>query len=148
MSIALVYFGVIQLISFAIVSLGGFMADAIKQRIGFRNVIILSLFLTGMGFAVMSFRLQMAGLAMMAMIYFASAVLEPVSLGYLHHHAIEKYRATIESAFSVIEHLAVALMGVPFGLISTQLSIFQGFLFLSGILMMIGLWSTIYFKEY
>ena len=44
-SIALVYFGVIQLISFAIVSLGGFMADAIKQRIGLRNVIILSCFL-------------------------------------------------------------------------------------------------------
>ena len=147
-SIALVYFGVIQLVSFAVVSLGGFKADTIKQRVGFRYVIIFSLFLTGMGFAVMSFRLQMAGLAMMAMIYFASAVLEPVSLGYLHHHAIEKYRATIESAFSVIEHLAVALMGVPFGLISTQLSIFQGFLFLSGILMMIGLWSTICFKEY
>lgn len=147
-SIALVYFGVIQLVSFAFVSLGGFMADAIKQRIGFRNVIILSLLLAGMGFVLMSFRLQMVGLAMMAMIYFASSVLEPVSLGYLHHHAIEKYRATIESTFSVIEHLAVALLGVPFGLISTQLSIFQGFLFLSGILMMIGLWSTLWFKEY
>lgn len=147
-SIALVYFGVIQLVSFAIVSLGGFMADAIKQRIGFRNVIILSLLLTGMGFVLMSFRLQMVGLAMMAMIYFASSVLEPVSLGYFHHHAIEKYRATIESAFSVIEHLAVALLGVPFGLISTQLSIFQGFLFLSGILMILAIWSTLWFKEY
>lgn len=147
-SIALVYFGVIQLVSFAIVSLGGFMADAIKQRIGFRNVIILSLFLTGIGFALMSLRLQLLGLVMMAMIYFASAVLEPVSIGYLHHHAIEKYRATIESAFSVIEHLAVALIGVPFGLISTQLSIFQGFIFLSVILLIIGLFSTLWLKEY
>ena len=101
-----------------------------------------------MGFVLMSFRLQMVGLAMMAMIYFASSVLEPVSLGYLHHHAIEKYRATIESAFSVIEHLAVALLGVPFGLISTQLRIFQGFLFLSGILMILAIWSTLWFKEY
>lgn len=147
-SIALVYFGVIQLVSFAIVSLGGFMADAIKQRIGFRNVIILSLFLTGIGFALMSLRLQLLGLVMMAMIYFASAVLELVSIGYLHHHAIEKYRATIESAFSVIEHLAVALIGVPFGLISTQLSIFQGFIFLSVILLIIGLFSTLWLKEY
>lgn len=147
-SIALVYFGVIQLVSFAIVSLGGFMADAIKQRIGFRNVIILSLFFTGIGFALMSLRLQLLGLVMMAMIYFASAVLEPVSIGYLHHHAIEKYRATIESAFSVIEHLAVALIGVPFGLISTQLSIFQGFIFLSVILLIIGLFSTLWLKEY
>lgn len=147
-SIALVYFGVIQLVSFAVVSLGGFLADAIKRRIGFRNIIMLSLFFTGIGFAVMSFRLQMVGLAMMAMIYFASSVLEPISLGYLHHHAIEKYRATIESAFSVIEHLAVALIGIPFGLISTQFRIFQGFLFLAIILIALGIGSTRWLKEY
>ncbi|MGB4589415.1 MAG: MFS transporter [Clostridiaceae bacterium] len=147
-SITLVYFGVIQLVSFAVVSLGGFMADSIKSKIGFRYVIMLSLLLTGIGFTIMSFRFKLLGLAMMAMIYFASSVLEPVSLGYLHHHAIEKYRATIESAFSVIEHLAIALIGIPFGLISTKLSIFAGFLFLSIILITIGLWSTLWLKEY
>lgn len=147
-SIAIVYFGVIQLVTFAIVSLGGFMADSIKNRIGFRYVIILSLLLTGIGFFVMSFRFQIIGLAMMAIIYFASAVLEPVSLGYMHHHAIEKYRATIESAFSVVEHLGIALIGIPFGLISTQYSIFAGLLYLAVILILIGLWSTLWLKEY
>ena len=147
-SIAIVYFGVIQLVTFAIVSLGGFMADSIKNRIGFRYVIILSLLLTGIGFFVMSFRFQIIGLTMMAIIYFASAVLEPVSLGYMHHHAIEKYRATIESAFSVVEHLGIALIGIPFGLISTQYSIFTGLLYLAAILILIGLWSTLWLKEY
>jgi MFS family permease len=147
-SIAIVYFGVIQLVTFAIVSLGGFMADSIKNRIGFRYVIILSLLLTGIGFFVMSFRFQIIGLAMMALIYFASAVLEPVSLGYMHHHAIEKYRATIESAFSVVEHLGIALIGIPFGLISTQYSIFAGLLYLAAILILIGLWSILWLKDY
>lgn len=147
-SIAVIYFGVIQLISFAVVSSAGFMADSIKNRIGFRYVIMLSLLLTGVGFAVMSFRFQIIGLAMMGIIYFASAVLEPVSLGYLHHHAIERYRATIESAFSVVEHLAIGVIGIPFGLISTQFSIFAGFLYLAAVLILIGLWSMLWLKDY
>lgn len=147
-SIGVIYFGVIQLLSFAVVSLGGFMADFIRRKIAFRNVIVLSLILTGTGFFVLSFRFQLLGLAMMAVIYFASAVLEPVSLGYMHHHAIEKYRATIESAFSVVEHLCIAVIGIPFGLISTHYSIFYGFLYLAFVLLLLSLWSVLKLKEF
>lgn len=147
-SIAVIYFGVIQLTSFAVVSLGGFMADSIKKRIGFRYVIMFSLLLTGLGFFLMSFSYQILGLIMMAMIYFVSAVLEPVSLGYMHHHAIEKYRATIESAFSVVEHLGIAVIGIPFGFISTSHSIFAGFLYLASVLLLVSLISTKWLKVY
>jgi len=147
-SIAVIYFGIIQLLSFAVVSSGGFLADAIRKRIGFRNVMVLSLIFTGVGFFLMSFRSQILGLSMMALIYFSSAVLEPVSLGYMHHHAIEKYRATIESAFSVVEHLGIAVIGIPFGIISTQYSVFYGFLYLSAVLLLVGLWSMFWLRDY
>ncbi len=147
-SIAVIYFGIIQLLSFAVVSSGGFLADAIRKRIGFRNVMVLSLIFTGIGFFLMSFRSQILGLSMMALIYFSSAVLEPVSLGYMHHHAIEKYRATIESAFSVVEHLGIAVIGIPFGIISTQFSVFYGFLYLSAVLLLVGLWSMFWLRDY
>ncbi|HCW73870.1 MAG TPA: hypothetical protein DHM90_08815 [Clostridiaceae bacterium] len=109
---------------------------------------VLSLIFTGIGFFLMSFRSQILGLSMMALIYFSSAVLEPVSLGYMHHHAIEKYRATIESAFSVVEHLGIAVIGIPFGIISTQFSVFYGFLYLSAVLLLVGLWSMFWLRDY
>jgi len=146
-SVAVIYFGVIQMVSFMVISLGGFCISYVKDTLGFRNAIIFSLFAMAIGFAALSFDYRMIGLGMMAVIYFASAIVEPVSLGYMHQHAIDKYRATIESAFSVIEHLAVAVIGIPFGLIATEISIFAGFAFLSGVLALLTLWSIVFFPK-
>ncbi len=146
-SVELVYFGVIQMVSFMVISLGGFCISFVKDVLGFRNTVVFSLFAMAMGFAALSFDYRIVGLGMMAVIYFASAIVEPVSLGYMHQHAIDKYRATIESAFSVIEHLAVAVIGIPFGLIATEVSIFAGFAFLSAVLALLTLWSLVFFPK-
>lgn len=146
-SVELIYFGVIQMVSFLVISLGGFCVSYVKSALGFRSTIILSLFAMALGFAALSFDYRMIGLGMMAVIYFASALVEPVSLGYMHQRAIDKYRATIESAFSVIEHLAVAVIGIPFGLIATGISIFAGFAFLSVILALLALWSLVFLPK-
>lgn len=70
----------------------------------------------------------------MVCIYFAAAILEPLIYGYLHDHAIEKYRATIESAYSLLGRLAVALIGLPFGYLTTHYTIFIGFMYLTLVL--------------
>lgn len=146
-SVDVIYFGVIQMVSFMSISLGGFSISYVKEKLGFGNTIIFSLFAMGTGFACLAFDYMLAGLVMMAVIYFASAIVEPVALGYMHQHAIDKYRATIESAFSVIEHLAIAAVGIPFGLIATEISVFAGFAFLSAVLALLTLWSIVFFPK-
>lgn len=70
------------------------------------------------------------GLIMIMIIFLASGVIDPVVMGYLHHHGSSEIRATIESFQALIESIITFTVGIGFGIMSTSFSILSGFIFL------------------
>ncbi len=128
------YFGMINMIGFGAVAVGSMLATPIKERLGFQRIIQLATTICTVGFLWLALQHHIHSIFAMVCIYFAAAILEPLIYGYLHDHAIEKYRATIESAYSLLGRLAVALIGLPFGYLTTHYTIFVGFMYLALVL--------------
>jgi len=133
--IPVIFFGVINMLVFGMVSLGSLVASGISQRLGFRRTLKLMVFLCSVGFAYMTIDHRAYAIIAVMVIYFASSIMEPLIYGYLHEHALDQYRATIESAYSMIIHLSVLVIGIPFGYLATEYSIFVAFGYLTGILL-------------
>ncbi|WDV46390.1 MFS transporter [Clostridiaceae bacterium M8S5] len=131
------YFGLINILGFTAVSIGSLMASKIKDRYGLNKGVKYNTILCMVGFLALSVNHEWYGIFMIALIYFSSAIIEPLTYGYLHHHAIEKYRATIESVYSCLSKLPVAIIGLPFGYLSTRYSIFAGFWYISVVLIIL-----------
>lgn len=129
------YFGIVSTLGFGAVALGGLVVERSKERLGFAKSLTRLLFLCSFSLLFVAISRDFKGIIGIMVVYFAYAIVEPLIYGYLHKHAIEKYRATIESFYSMITYLAIAIVGLPFGYISTSYGIFNGMLYLTGIVM-------------
>jgi len=67
------------------------------------------------------------GIVGIAIVCFAVALIDPVATGYLHHRADPTARATIESIEVMVQRVFTIGIGLVFGYLSTQYSIFTGF---------------------
>lgn len=132
-SIPVIYFGLFEVVAFGAVILGSIMAYKHKEKFGLRMTLTSMIFVSAISFVILAVFNQWYVILLIGLIYYAMSVIEPLIFGYLHDHAIEKYRATIESAFSFLEMFAVIVVGLPFGWIATRLSIFAGFIYLGAI---------------
>ncbi len=131
--------GVFQVIGFGAVALGSLLAYKVKARLGFKNAMFLMIGLASLSFITLGLTKSWYGLLVVTILYFAMAVIEPLIYGYLHDNAIQKYRATIESAYSFLGMLAVMVLGLPFGFLSTNYNIFMGMIYLGSILALLFL---------
>lgn len=86
-------------------------------------------------------------LACLFIAYMATALIEPLGYGYLHEQALPKYRATIESAFSMLEKIVVMTVGLPFGYLATKGNIFIGFGYLGILLLILNLYFLFIEKD-
>jgi MFS family permease len=134
--IPVIFFGMINLLIFGMVAVGSLLSSGFKERLGFKVTLKLMVFLCMLGFAYMTFNQLGFSIIAVMVIYFSSAIMEPLIYGYLHEHAIDKYRATIESAYSMLVHLSVLVIGIPFGYLATEFSIFVAFGYLTCILVL------------
>lgn len=137
LEVDVVYFGIFQMLSFGAAALGGVMAYKYKEKLGLNKTLEISIGLAAIGFLCMALIKEWYIVPMAAVVTFGMAVVEPLIYGYLHDHATDKYRATMESAFSFIVMFAVILVGLPFGWLATQMGIFVGFLYLGGLVTLV-----------
>ncbi len=139
-SISLEYFGIIQLISFGGVALTSAYAYKIKDKFGLSVTFNVALLISGAFLGVMAMTNHWSGIIAMFVVYIATAVFEPLGYAYLHEVAIDEYRATIESAFSMMENIVVMVVGVSFGYLATKVNIFIAFGYLSVLLLILSLY--------
>lgn len=132
--IPVAYFGIINILGFGGVTIGSLLAIQLRNRWGFQKVIWMTMVICAVGYLGMAMIHKWYAIGMMVLIYVAGAVMEPLVYGFLHHEAMEKYRATTESAYSLMVRLGIMIIGLPFGWLSTAYSVFIGFLYLGVLL--------------
>lgn len=135
----LALFGIVNVLGFGAVALGSLTVHHLKDRFGFKKSVLVLLVICTLSFLFTSIVQSFPGILGIMAVYFTYAIMQPLFLGYIHEHAIDKYRATIESLYSLIGYLSIVIVGLPFGYISTHYGIFNGFLFLSLVLSLITL---------
>ncbi|WP_432663139.1 MFS transporter [Wukongibacter baidiensis] len=140
-NIPIIFFGVIGSINSMIVSISSLGAYKIKDRLDEGKLYTALISVFSFSFILLSFTKSIYGLLFTILIYASSSIIEPLVSGYLHHKVESSYRATIESFQSLALRVATMGVGLVFGKISTELSIFEGFRF-------IGILSFIYLIYY
>lgn len=142
LEVPIVLFGVFEVAAFGAVAIGGAIAYRFKEKFGafrsFKYMIAIAL----LSYGIIAFVRHRSIILLCTSLYFSMSVIEPLVYGYLHDKALPKYRATIESAFSFLTMFAIMIIGLPFGLLSTNIDIFAGFIYLTGIM---GLLSAYYY---
>lgn len=92
------------------------------------------------GVAVMAFVGSPWGVLLLLVAYWAAGLMEPLTVGYLHHRVPSSIRATAESYQSLVSRVVSAVVGIVFGFIATRLGIFAGYKLLAGILAIALVW--------
>jgi len=103
-----------------------------------KTIIVYTSFACGAGILFTAFTNGIAGIAGLAVSCGAAALINPVALGYLHHHADDKARATIESAVSLIERLFSMAIGLLFGFVSMKYTVTAGFYLIGAVIVFIS----------
>jgi len=120
-------FGVVSAVLALIQMPGALLAAKLINRYSHRTLIIYASFLAASGILWGAFVQHAVGIIGIVVVCFAAAFIEPVSMGYLHHRADPKARVTIESVEEMLHRIFTIGIGLAFGYLSTQFSIFTGF---------------------
>ncbi|MCL2422110.1 MAG: MFS transporter [Defluviitaleaceae bacterium] len=123
----LVLFGVVSAGLTLIQMPGALLASKLLNRFSHQTLIIAASIIVTVGILWAAFAQHATGILGMAAVCFAIALIEPVAAGYLHHRADPAARATIESVENMIHFVFIIALGLVFGYLSTQYSIFTGF---------------------
>jgi len=142
-----IYFGMIQLIGFGGIALSSAYAYKIKEWFGLNKTMFVALIVAVISFLVMGTIQSQWALACLFIAYMATALIEPLGYGHLHEQALPEYRATIESAFSMLEKIVVVIVGLPFGYLATKGNIFIGFGYLGILLLILSLYFLFIEKD-
>lgn len=121
------------------------MATYLKNYFKTKTIILTVLGVTTAGFMLSAILPGWAGVGMLIFVFLASGVVEPVVTGYLHHNGSSEIRATIESFQSLIERGISFIVGIGFGLISSNISVIAGFSFLGAV---IFIFFLLFLKKY
>lgn len=74
-----------------------------------------------------------AAVVMLVPLYVLGGGMEPLAMGYLHHSIGSRQRATVESLQSLVQRLAMMLVGLLFGWVSQQWTVLAGFRLLAAL---------------
>ena len=129
-SFPLVLFGFVAAALTLVQIPGALLASKLLKRYSHQTLIIFTAFLTALGIIFAAVTQNVLGIVGIALMGFAYALMNPVAEGYLHRRADPTARATIESMESMMERIFVIGIGLLFGFLSTEFSIFIGFGFL------------------
>lgn len=126
-------FGVLGSVILAIRIPGNLLAYKLKRSAQLSRWLTLIVLLHVIGFVLVFILRSIFCLVPLLLVALAAGVVEPLVLGYLHHHTASRVRATAESIYSLGLRCIGIVIGLAFGTISTKLSIFHGFLLLAGV---------------
>ena len=131
--ISVVFFGIASALVLSFRIPGNLLAYKLMKRFSYKTILVLVIILNIAGYLSIFFTRSVLCLIPVVAISFVAGIVEPLITGYLHHSTDSNIRATVESFSSLGLRLISILIGLVFGYISTQFSIFAGFALLSAI---------------
>jgi MFS family permease len=129
-NIPVIYFGIISGASFLIVSISGIFAYKIKEKFSYKVIYSFLLVIFTTTLLISSYITSKIGLVFIFLMYSATGLIDPLVSGYLHHRTNSETRATVESFQSLASRIVIIVVGLIFGKLSTNYSVFIGFRFL------------------
>jgi MFS family permease len=142
--IPVLLFGVISSARMLSASLSGIYAYKLKDRFSYKKIFswLIIIFIASIFGA--SLIKSYLGLIPLIICFIAYGIVEPLSLGYLHHRTESRIRATVESFQSLVLRASTIVCGLLFGYFSTKYDIFAGFILLGSVL---AIYSIYYFSN-
>lgn len=128
--IPVIYFGVISGVRSLSSSVFGVLAYRIKKIFSYRVIFTLAMLIYVTALILTGYIKNIFWLIPLAAVFSVFGVIEPLVSGYLHHRTDSSCRATVESFQSLVYRAFSIMVGLAFGLLSTNYSIFHGFKFL------------------
>lgn len=125
------FWGVISALMLCARIPGNLIAYKLKEKVSFQGLLMVIVGLNAIGYAAIFFVRNIYCLIPMLALCLMSGALDPLILGYLHHHTQSAVRATVESFSSLGLRVVSAGVGWLFGWIIAAHSLFAGFLLLS-----------------
>jgi Major Facilitator Superfamily. len=140
-------FGVVSATRMLSSSLSGIYAFKLKDKFSYNNIftIILIFFITSI--FTTSYIRSYLGLIPLIISFASFGLVEPLTLGYVHHRTNSCIRATVESFQSLILRVFTIVCGLLFGYFSTHYSIFIGFRTLGIILLIYFIYFSLFRKD-
>ncbi|MEK7433151.1 MAG: MFS transporter [Cyanobacteriota bacterium] len=130
-------FGIFSIIREFFISLSSFLANKIKEMFSLKKIFFFNLLFSGICLTISGLLANKIGVIFIVLSFLSYGIIEVLTLGYIHHKIESEFRATIESFFSLISRVLTIIIGLIFGFITTNNSIFLGFIFL-GIFMILS----------
>ncbi|MFT4414315.1 MFS transporter [Fredinandcohnia humi] len=139
----ILFFGVFSaLISLARIP-GNLLAARLLCYLKADTIVLLVLSMISVGFFMTAIFPGRIGVVVVICMFLASGVVEPVTVGYVHHRVSSSIRATVDSFQSLLERTISLFIGLGFGYIATKLSVVVGFAFLGAVSFLILGWYIV-----
>ncbi len=141
-------FGIISSARMLSASISGIYAYKLKNKYSYKYIfsfLITVFILSILGASVIR---SYSGLVPLIICFIAFGVVEPLTLGYLHHRTESRIRATVESFQSLALRASTICSGLLFGYFSTKYSIFIGFRILGTILAVYAIYYFCFKNKY
>ena len=129
--VPIMFFGVVGAAISIIGMPGKVIAYKLKGRFKYKNILVCIICFCIIGYASIFIFQGLFSLIPMMLVFLVMGIVDPLIIGYLHHRTESHVRATVESFSSLGLRVVSAGIGLLFGYISTNYSIFAGFLGLS-----------------
>ena len=125
-----IFFGMVSAAASILRIPGNLFAYKLKEKFRYEHILTCLIAVNIVGYLAIFLARDLMCLAPMMLLFLVAGIVDPLVIGYLHHHAESHIRATVESFSSLGLRMISAGAGMLFGYISSVYSIFAGFLVL------------------
>jgi MFS family permease len=147
LSFPIKYFGIVLSVICIGSIFGSMLSTKLLKYMKRTNILICTSFLCGVGIVIAAIVQSVVGILGLVLAISMAALINPLAMGYLHHHADNEARATIESISSLLERIFSIALGLFFGYVATKINIIAGFWVIGIFVIIIALVFTFVFHS-
>ncbi len=126
--VPLVFFGLISAVSLTVRIPGNLLAYRLIKKFRYENIFTFIIGLCSVCFASIFITRNILCLVPVTVLFALSGITDPIVMGYLHSRSDSRIRATAESFSSLGLRIISVSVGLLFGYVSTEYSVFTGYL--------------------
>ncbi len=146
-SFPVIYFGIVLSIICVGSILGSMLSTKLLKYMKRTNILIGAYFICGFCILIAAIVQSIVGIFGLVVAISMAALINPLAMGYLHHHADDEARATIESISSLLERMFSIVLGLFFGSVATKINIVAGFWVIGIFVIIIAVVFTVVFHS-
>jgi len=146
-SFSVMFFGIVSSIICGGRILCSILSAKLLKLFKLKTIMISASLLCGFGIVMASIVQNVVGVLGLIFAISMASLIEPLVMGYLHHHADSEARATIESMSSLLERIISMILGLFFGFVATEFNIMMGFWLIGVFVIIIAIIFTFVFHS-